>query len=227
MVSTRRSVRIAGALFLIAMVSSLVGGGLIGEEPGSAKGLIEMGASGQVAVGIILEMINAAAVVGIAAALYPTLREHSGAMAAAYLGFRILEAVVCVDAAFNSLTLVALGRQVASAGVAGIAQLEPAVALAMAERSQTVGVLVPLFVALSAPFLYITMYRTQRLPRYISVWGLIGVALMALLNVLAVPMSVGLVMALPIITNEIYMGIWLIVKELRPAALTSGSDTAA
>lgn len=48
-------------------------------------------------------------------------------------------------------------------------------------------------------------------------WGLIGAA-GVIANVFITATAIKPVLVLPIITNEIYLGIYLLAKELRPAA---------
>ena len=61
------------------------------------------------------------------------------------------------------------------------------------------------------------------MPRFIAVWGLIAVALVLAMNLLSLTieleMSTALIFALPIILNEIVMGIWLIVKGFNATAV--------
>jgi len=70
--------------------------------------------------------------------------------------------------------------------------------------------------------LYSAAYQARFLPRFISIWGLLATALVLTLNLASLfidlDLSVTMVFALPIILNEIVMGIWLIVKGFNPVA---------
>lgn len=61
-------------------------------------------------------------------------------------------------------------------------------------------------------------------PRFISVWGLIA-AILIFINLLShfavIPMGLALIFVLPIIMNEIFLGIWLIVTGFNPFAVAS------
>jgi hypothetical protein len=84
-----------GALFLIAMVGSLVGGTWLESITGAPDYLTTVSANeAQVIIGVLLELINCAAVVGIAAMLYPILKKHNENIARGYFGFRILETAI-------------------------------------------------------------------------------------------------------------------------------------
>jgi hypothetical protein len=65
---------------------------------------------------------------------------------------------------------------------------------------------------------------SDRHPRLISVWGLLAVVLMVARNLLvAFGVSIGadMVLVLPIILNEIFLGIWLMAKGFNAPAAAS------
>ena len=80
----RRAARIAGALFLIAMAASLFGGAVVSAAlpaPGNSGALDARG----LLSGGLIELVNAFAVVGIAACLFPALKRHGERAALGYL----------------------------------------------------------------------------------------------------------------------------------------------
>lgn len=181
MISTNKAIKAAGALFLTAMVSSLVGGGLI--ETAKQHSILVAGS--------ILETINAVSVLGIGILLFPVLKKVWKSAALAYLGFRSVEALVCLSAAVLPLL-----------GLTNGAEL----------RSFHTGTLVPLFFCGGALIFYTILFKYRLLPRFISIWGWIGVLLIIYLNVYQPQGETAMLFALPIILNEIFMGIWLIIK---------------
>ena len=66
---------------------------------------------------------------------------------------------------------------------------------------------------------YILLFRKKLVPSYLSLWGLAGIAALTLKTVLGWMghqfMWIDMLLVL-IITNEIYLAVWLMVKELRP-----------
>ncbi len=226
--SYRKTAALVGALFLIAMVASLLGGALVESGLGASGGSSSAATSPTpVHVGVVLELVNALAVIGIAVALFPVFRRHSEGMALGYVGMRILEAVFLTAAAFLPLSVVALSRDRAAAGAADAAGLEALGRQLLSMRAGMTGLLVPLFFALGALLLYSWMVRTRIVPRFLAAWGLVGVGLIVVLNLLPVGMGVGLVLALPMILNEIVLGIWLIVKGFDASAIGRGRPAAA
>jgi hypothetical protein len=220
--SNKKTAATVGALFLIAMVASLVGGGMVesvisAPEPFAAVSGKEM----LLVVGVLLELVNAIAVVGIGVLMFAMLKRHNETLALGYLSIRIVEAVFCSLIVVSPLSLIQLGQ----AGT-DTAQLQAAGALSIAERASISGLLVPAFFSLSALLLYFSLYQSKLLPRFISIWGLVAAVLILTLNLLStfgleIGMGVSMVFALPIILNEIFMGIWLIAKGFNPAAANS------
>ncbi len=73
------------------------------------------------------------------------------------------------------------------------------------------------------------LYRSRLIPRFISVWGLLGavtVLTSTLLNMFAISISptIELVIGLPMLLNELFLGVWLIVKGFNPAAVAALSE---
>ena len=181
--NANRNVRFAGVLFLIAMVSSLVGGGLLETTKGYSNELFFI-------AGIVLEIVNAMAVFGIGIFLFPVIKKFHTNAAHIYLLLRILESVACLAA---PLVLVLFSNS---------GDL----------RMLFTGSLIPLFFCLGALVLYTVLYACRLLPQFISIWGFIGVAGIIVLNLITIETNTGMLLALPIILNEIVLGIWLILK---------------
>ena len=227
--ANRKTATLVGALFLIAMVSSLLGGiGFIEpilSAPDYLAAISENEA--QLVIGVLLELLNGLAVLGIGVLMFPILKRYSECIAAGYLGFRIVESVFCCAIVISPLSLIALSQRYLQAGTAEAASLQSVGVLAIAERASVSNLLIPVFLSVGALLLYYQMYHSRLLPRFIAVWGLIAAMLILVLNLLLtfgieIGMGLGMVFALPMITNEIFMGIWLIVKGFSASALAAG-----
>jgi hypothetical protein len=90
----------------------------------------------------------------------------------------------------------------------------------LALRAHLVGTMLAIFFGLGALIFYSIVYRSRLLPRFVAIWGYVGAAGILAWNILALfEVQLGMYMAIPIILNELFLGIWLIVKGLnRPAA---------
>lgn len=218
----QRSARLVGVFFLVAMITSLAGGIWLESMLAAPDYLQTVGANEtQVLLGVLLELINCLAVIGIAAVLFPLMRKQSGALAAGYLGTRVMEAVILSLAAVGPLLIVTLSQEYVASGAADATSFQAAGALIMAARGQLASLLTPIFFSLAALLLYIFLYQTRLVPRFISVWGFIAVVSLFTWNMLEAfgfSISAGMVFALPMILNEIFLGLWLIVKGFNSAS---------
>ena len=216
-----------GVLFLTAMTASLVGGGLV-ESVISVPDTFTAISKNEtlLVVGVLLELVNSIAVIGIGVLLFSVLKRHNETLATGYLSLRIVEAVFCSVIVISPLSLIGLSQEHSSAGI-NTATLQVARAVSLAERASVVSLLIPIFFCLGAFLLYFLLYQSKLLPRFISVWGGIATVLILTLNLLPIfgfeiGMGIGLMFALPMILNEIYMGIWLIIKGFNlPTSLSN------
>ncbi len=216
-----------GVLFLTAMTASLVGGGLV-ESVISVSDTFTAISKNEtlLVVGVLLELVNSIAVIGIGVLLFSVLKRHNETLATGYLSLRIVEAVFCSVIAISPLSLIGLSQEYSSAGI-NSANFQVARALSIAERTSVVSLLIPVFFCLGAFLLYFLLYQSKLLPRFISVWGGIATVLILTLNLLPIfgleiSIGISLMFALPMILNEIYMGIWLIIKGFNlPTSLSN------
>jgi hypothetical protein len=223
--SNKKTARIVGALFLTAMVTSLLGGGLLESILTAPDYLVSVSANTtQVLIGMSLELINGIAVVGIAVMLFPILKQHNESIALGYVGFRVIESVFCVASAIIPLSLITLSQEYLKAVASDASYFQTLGTLLIALRADMAGLSIPVFFSLGALLLYYLLYQSKLIPRFISVWGFIGAVLVLTLNLLgtfgiSTGVTLALLFALPIILNEIFLGIWLIVKGFNPSAI--------
>ncbi len=117
METTKKTARIVGALFIAAMLTSMVGDALIRsivDTPGYLAHLHSQ--KSQLMSGILLQATCAIAVVYIALRLLPILKRHSQAIAYGYLGFRVIESAIIFFSAVSILSLLAVSREFVDAG---------------------------------------------------------------------------------------------------------------
>ncbi len=68
--------------------------------------------------------------------------------------------------------------------------------------------------AVAALFFYYLLYQSKLIPRWLSVWGFIASILLILANLLEITGLIPglMILYLPIISNEVVLAIWLILK---------------
>jgi len=80
--TNQKTARIVGVLFLTAMVTGMVSAVFLGSILNAPDYLINVSANeNQVLIGMLLELICAAAVVGIPVMMFPIFKKHNEALA--------------------------------------------------------------------------------------------------------------------------------------------------
>ena len=163
-----------------------------------------------------------ASVVAIPIMMFPILKKQSESLALGYVGARIFEGFFDAVMAIGLLLLVTLSREFvnAVAPVASYFQTSGALLLALYDWSS-----VPenFPYGLGALILNYLLYKSKLIPRWLSVWGLIGATLMLVTGLLRMVDPSLVYLALPILLYEMVLAVWLIVKGFNPSAIASES----
>lgn len=228
----RRTASIVGALFLISNATFLVGAFAFVEPLLAAPDYLALvpASRSQMLVGVLLELVNGIAYLGIAVLMYAILRRRFPSLALAYVGFRIVEFVMQTLSDLSPLALITVGEEYLLAGSPSASSFQAVGTLLLAQRYWAFQ-MVSITLALGALLFYTMLYRTRLIPRFISVWGLLGavtVLTTTMLEIFAFEVSpaIGVVLGVPMLLNELFLGVWLIVKGFNPSALTSPSQLA-
>lgn len=224
MSASQRTARIVGALFLASNVVFILGA-IVFIEPilGDPDYLTLASANRtKVVLGVLLELINAVAYLGIAALLFPILRRRYEGLALGYVAFRIIEFVMQTLTDLSPLALLNLSEAFTNAAAPETFSFQTIGAILLAQRDWAFQ-MVSITFGSGALLFYSMLYQMKLIPRFISVWGLLG-AVVVLANTLfdmfgvAIP-NLGYLMLL----NELFLGVWLIVKGFNPSAILSES----
>ncbi len=209
----------AGVLFIAATATSLAATALLGSLL-NGPGFLAAVALHQdrLLAAALFQLLAAFTSAAIAVTLYPVLRQHAAGMALGAVAFRLIEGVFYALSAMGTLILVSLsGQLAASASTHASADL----VRDLRDSAGTVGVLA---FCTGATLYYLIFYRSQLIPRWLSVWGLVGTVLcltaglLLLFQSIAVLSSTQVVLSLPIGVQEMVLAVWLIVKGFSPKA---------
>jgi hypothetical protein len=220
--SHRAAARAAGVLFLISYASYIVGEALLTpiRDVGNDLAVIHT-QSGRLVTGVVLEFGNVAAIVGFAVVLLPYLRRGGEALAHGYVAMRVLEGAAYLISGVATAALITVSEDYVAAGSPGAGAYQAAQAVAVGQSTWAVTIAFLPFAA-GAVLLYILLYRTRLVPRFIAVWGLVAVAMVAVFNLLGTDVTqIGpaVLLVVPIILNEFFLAGWLIVKGFDERAL--------
>lgn len=224
----RRAAVIIGALFWISNLVTLVGTVISGGVPTAARALTTMYPhSGQVIAGTLIAHINDAAIIGYALVLFPILVRHSGRLAMTYVAFKVVEALLLLAGAAMLLSLINLSQSYLAAGGADSVTFKASADLVLAQQFWA-GRLAALAYLIATPVLNIVLYRHRLVPRPISVFGLVALAMLAagLATGVGDPtrgFEAGQLLVIPIIVWELTFATWLMVRGFAPSAVADGN----
>jgi len=225
MVPSRKTARIVGVLFIIATAASIASSPFL-TSINSSNYLVDVSANGnQVQVGALLAFIAAVASASIAISLYPTLRKHNEGLALAAVGFRLIEGVLYIVGIVGLVSVLTVSQQFVSVGAPNSSFFQTLGASLLAGYHWVYYGGAVLAFCLGALMYYIIFYQTKLVPRWLSGWGLVGVALLAVAALLVMfgviaPLSTSqVIFALPIAVQEMALAVWLIVKGFSPSPI--------
>jgi hypothetical protein len=226
--SMRRTSLAAGILYLLTFVSipTLFLYGPVRE----ADFVLGAGSDTGVLLAAFSEVIVALACIGTAVVLYRVARRQSETAALGFVAARVLEAALIIVGVVAILTMLTLRRD-----VAGTAGADPASLLTTGHTlvaaydwafllSQS---LLPVFNALCLGYV---LYRSGLVPRVLPTLGLIGAPLLLAADIAIFfgvfdRMGPIVLAALPIAAWEFSLGVYLIVKGFKPAAVAALTST--
>jgi hypothetical protein len=214
----RKTSVLVGVLFIIGdiagVLSVLVTGGLL-DGPHALTRIAAQ--QDRLVLGALLVLVMGLALAMVPVVLFPLFRKVNEVLALGCVVFRgALEAVAYMASAGTLLLLVELGREAAAAGDARYQSLS---GLLVAAQGSVVSWLIAIAFSLGSLMFYYLFYRSRLVPRWLSVWGLVGAVLY-----LATPLldmsghGFGILMA-PLAVAEVVLAVWLIVRGLDAGAL--------
>jgi hypothetical protein len=220
MESYKRTGFIVGLLFIIATVTAILTIVILGstlEIPLDHRIITEN--QYQIGLAALFWIILAISVTGIGFMMYPILKKHHEGLALGYISFRITESICIIISSITLLSILSLSHDYFS-GIIDVANYQSigSLLLFLQEWSFEIGTLI--FLGLGGLFLYYSLYELRYVPRWLSVWGLIGAAfvlLYGLLGLFGLADSVIVnILAAPIAIQEMVFAVWLIAKGFKP-----------
>ena len=199
--------RIVGLLFVIAMASSILSGEYLDEVPDTGSVSYANENQSKLKTGAFFLVTLAISVVSIPFMMYPILKKQNSILAKGYIVARAFEGAFDLLLASIPLRLSALGTLI---------HLDAEnISLRLLALNDWSSIIENIPYCIGALILYYTLYKSRLIPNWLSIWGMIG-ALVFLSSVpfrliYTVPEWV-LVLALPLVVNEMVLAIWLIIK---------------
>ena len=210
----RKTAVVVGVLYIVGTVAGIlslvVTGGILG-EPYSLSSVANN--AGHIRLGALLVLVMGLALAMVAVLLYPILRRQNEAMALGYVVFRgALETGFYIAGAIVWLLLVVVAQQTVTSDSSNVGLL-------LFKAGDPINAVGTIFFSLGALMLYYLLYRSRLIPRWISMWGIVGVGAYLAAGLIAVYGSSLEILFMPLALQEMVMAIWLIVKGFDTTAL--------
>jgi Domain of unknown function (DUF4386) len=231
-VSIRRTEILVASLWLITAVGAIAGAILINPVINASDYLSTVfPKSLTVTSGMLAWMVNDIGIVFIGLLMFPILRKQSESMALGYLSMRIFESVLMIVGVFFAMLLIPLSQEFIKSGATDLASFQAIGTVLKQAEGWFLNTLQLVFLGLGGIILTSMLYQTKLVPRFISMVGLVGYALLlpsAILSFFGVidstPGGPGTILAVPAAVFEIIlMPVWLFSKGFNVAALASKS----
>lgn len=223
--SYRTNSIVTGVLFLLTDITAIVGLFLyqpLLTDPGFITSISANNTP--IIVGVILETILAACIVGTAVTLYPILKRQDPSLALGYVVFRAMEATVILIGAICLLTILSLRQQFLISG--GDVSLNQTIGSALVAFQKWTFLLGPnMIFPINATLLGYLLYQSRLVPRGISALYLFDgpllfisslFVLFGLYGQTAVP---AVLIAMPMLAFEVIFSVWLFAKGFDRQAL--------
>ncbi len=203
-----------GVLYIIGTVVLVLSLPVTGATLTAAGGPGQVAAPpNQLAVGALMVLLAGFALAMVPVVFWPIGRRYNETLAMGYVVFRgAIETVLYIFTALGWLLLIALGTQPETAPLAGFVDTVEAV---IGQQLSAIPF------ALGALMFSFLLYQSRLVPRWLSVWGLVGAALYIVPPIGSMfGLSLGVLMA-PLALQEMVLAVWLIAKGFNPRAVAS------
>ena len=229
----RKSAITVGVLFIIGTVAGVLGGVLTEPILGDPDYLIKIAANeNQIVIGSLLVLVMGFAVAMIPVVMFPILKKYNEVLALGSVIFRgALEAVCYIALVISFLLLLTLSQEYVKTGAPDASYFQTLGTLLVAAGDGIEQILAIVF-CLGALMLYYLFYISRLVPRWLSLWGLIGAILYLAAPVISMVGSqhwafsftspLGILIA-PLAVQEMVFAVWLIVKGFNSSAIASES----
>jgi hypothetical protein len=211
--SDREIATIIGVLFIIGTVAGVLSYAVTGPILNAPDYLARVAThQSEMALGALLVLTMVFSLAMVPVVFYPVARRYSKVLAMGYVVFRgALEQILVLIGVAGWLVLVALSKQ----PTAAVTQIADSIKLGH-DVSWTQLTAIPF--SLGALMFYYVFYTSRLLPRWLSVWGLVGAVLYLgapLMQMFGLPSDY---LMGPLALQEMVMAVWLIVRGFSQSA---------
>ncbi len=174
----------------------------------------------QTAAGALFQFTMAIVYVAIAVLFFPILEKHGKSLAIGFVSLRLIAASLVIFGAILLASLLAISQEFGKLPSRDPQIFEVLGQVLKAMRDHTNHVYMILALCCGNALMYVLLIKSRLVPRWITVWGLVGIVLtgggsiLILFQVLDVISVAYLALNAPTALLEIVFALWLLIKGL-------------
>ena len=213
---TRRATTIAGVLIIISIIAGVLSVVPSVENPDYLVGVSEH--ENQIRMGAFFQFLLIPAYVGFSLCLYPVLKKKHETLSLGFVGFRFISAVFHFVGVIILPLFLIMSQEFVQAGAPDPSYFQTIGELLRIGRDLVNHVAVILALSIGDLLLFFMLYQSRLIPRWLSVWGFLGIGLamvasfLVLFGLTEVVSPVYLGMNALLALHSLILAIWLIVK---------------
>jgi hypothetical protein len=223
MLSNRTISIIVGILFILGTISGILSGAVTGSILDNPNYLTQVSTNKlQVSMGVFFILLMGLSLALVPIMMFPLFKKYNEALAIGSVVFRgALETVCYIIMAVSWLLLIGLSQEYVMAGIPASSHFETIGTLLRNVNIQINPVLEIVF-SLGALMIYVLFYQSRLIPRWLSIWGLLG-AILYLATGLMSLFGLNLEFLLYLLAlQEMVLALWLIVRGFNPSPALPG-----
>ena len=229
--TNRKTAAIVGVLFILGTVPALLSLPLMVNTVNAPDHLTAISTNaGQMILFTAIKFFMGVSCAGIGLALYPILKKYNEGLAIGSAGFRVIEGMTSVVGALLYVVLLALSQEYVKAGAPVASYFQTADVVINAGIGWFRDVAMLLTFGIGALMYYVVFYQYRLVPRWLTVWGLVGItltiisALLVMFHLISPAGTIQIILNLVILPQELVLAVWLIIKGFNLSASTSLSS---
>ena len=234
MKSNRMYAVIVGVLFIIGTVTGTLAA-VIGKPILDVPDYLAKISANESQINLVafLLFLMGVACAGIGLALYPIMKKYNTGLAIGVVGFRVAEGILEILGGVLTIGLLALSQEFVKASASNATYFQTIGAIIQAGDAWLSNGAVLQLWCIGAFMYYSLFYQYRLVPRWLSVWGLVGITLvtiggiLVMLHIIPGFGTVQMLLSLPIFPQEMVLAVWLIAKGVNSPAVASLPEKAA
>lgn len=213
--SNHKIARVVGVLFIMGTVAGILS--VVFTQPilEASDYLVDVAANqNQLIIGALLVLVMGFALSMVPVIMFSIFRKYNEALALGAILFRgALEAVAYIAIAVGWLLLIPLSRAYVEAGAPTASSFE-ALGMLLLEAVGWMNQILAIVFSVGALMIYYLFHQSKLIPRWLSIWGLLGAVLYLTVPLLGMfGVELGFLMT-PLALQEMVLAVWLIIKGM-------------